>query len=109
MLLDFELPQGTLYELFKLYQITFKLESVLKDDAVIAVLKKCILDYKLIQYGVKASALASLTHLCCLKRILINTAVITDACHYYDQALERIDDSLKEVKHKKRSAAPKFQ
>ena len=86
-ILGYELPQGTIYELFKLYQTVFQLDSVFQEDAIVSILKRCVLDYKLLKYGPKAGALASVTHLCCSKRILINTSVATNVCSNYDKSL----------------------
>ena len=76
-LIDFNLPHGTVHELFRLYQVMFKLDSILKKDSTMFVLQKCVLDYDLLQYGVKATSLAAISYLSRLKKVLINTAVVT--------------------------------
>ena len=54
----------------------FNLETVLKKDAIMFVLKKCVLDYDLLHYGIKATSLAAISYLCRLKRVLINTGTV---------------------------------
>lgn len=94
-LFDFNIPHGSVYEIFKLYEMMFNLETVLKRDAIIFVLKKCILNFDLLYYGVRATSLAAISYLCRLKRVLINTGAVTETCRQYPKALSRINELIK--------------
>ena len=108
-LFDFYLPHSTIHELFKLYEVMFKLQGVIKKDAINFVLKKCILDYDLIGCGVEAIALAALSYLCRLKRVMVNTVELMEMCKEYPKALVRIDGLIREAKRCRQTLNPETQ
>lgn len=73
----------------------FKLQNIIKKDAINFVLKKCVMDLELMSWGIEATALAALSYLCRLKRVMINTVDLMEHCKDYPRALVKINDLIK--------------
>lgn len=70
----------------------FKLDCDLKKDSFLFLLHKCITDFELVRYDIRAAALAALNYSCRERRLATNMSVsgMGDGARDFHKALRRI-------------------
>ena len=98
---DYEFPSAAINELFSVYLVKFGLpKAILKKESVISILQNILLDYEMITYDVKCSAMAAVAVAAKMKRLSFVLSSDVSLKKEYKCAFERLNEVVGQLRAK---------